>query len=104
MDEALLHDTILRISKMELCFDRLREASETNPAALKEDPILKEHLHTLTRYYEGGQWLCDYALDEQGLLPHDLKRGVLSQDALFNFLDSLNYRLSGGEQQKSDGI
>ena len=40
MDEALLHDTILRISKMELCFDRLREASEANPAALKEDPIL----------------------------------------------------------------
>ena len=30
---------------------------------------------------------CDYEADERGELPPDLKRGVLSQDALYNLLE-----------------
>ena len=37
-------------------------------------------------YYDSGQWLRDYETDEAGLLPKDLKRGVLSEDAVYNFL------------------
>ena len=33
-------------------------------------------------------WLFS-AVDEKGLLPKDLKRGVLSQDAVYDFLSSL---------------
>ncbi|MBQ7896430.1 MAG: DUF4298 domain-containing protein [Oscillospiraceae bacterium] len=77
---------IERIQKMEEIFDSLLKAQ---PQALNEDPDLKEQLQILSEYYEGGQWLRDYELDEKGLLPKDLKRGVLSQDAVYDFLSSL---------------
>lgn len=72
---------------MEQCFELLQDISVTNPSALQEDPSVSAMLDTLIRYYEGGQWLRDYELDEQGLLPPNLKRGVLAQDSIFDFLD-----------------
>lgn len=85
----MMHKVIARIAQMEQCFDALLGAE---PSAIRKDPALQAQLKALTQYYEGGQWLRDYALDEQGLLPSNLKRGVLSQDALFDFLDRINER------------
>ena len=33
----------------------------------------------------------DYQLDEQGLFPPGLKRGVLSEDGVYNFLTELEH-------------
>ena len=48
-------------------------------------------LRTLTgkleAYYTGDDWKRDFADDEAGLLPKELKRGVLSEDGLYNLLD-----------------
>ena len=44
----------------------------------------------LKSYYQNGLWLEDYESDERGELPRGLKRGVLSQDALYNFLSDLD--------------
>ena len=38
-------------------------------------------------YYASGEWMEDYEADERGELPPDLKRGVLSQDALYELLE-----------------
>ena len=73
-----LEEAIRRIQRMEEIFD----AVQADPG----HPSLGE----LVRYYEGGQWLRDYELDEEGRLPRDLKRGVLSQDGIYNLLDDLN--------------
>lgn len=79
----MIQVTVERIRKMEQYFDALQ-----NPEA--EDPdTLREMLQSLQHYYESGQWLQDYEQDEKGLLPKDLKRGVLSQDAVYDFLESL---------------
>ena len=67
-------EAIRRIQYMEELFDALQ--ADLSPDALR----------VLMQYYESGQWLEDYQLDEQGLLPPGLKRGVLSQDAVYNFL------------------
>ena len=82
-----IDEAIERITLMERCFDALQSA---DAAAIKADASLKEQLRLLTQYYHGGQWLQDYELDEKGLLPCDLKRGVLSQDAVFDLLDKIN--------------
>lgn len=66
-----------RIRRMEACFDRIRETA---------DP---EALRTLKEYYENGQWLEDYERDERGEFPPDLKRGVLSQDGLYDLLGEI---------------
>lgn len=36
--------------------------------------------------YESGEWREDYEADERGELPPNMKRGVLSQDALYDLL------------------
>ena len=88
MEKTVSPETIDRIRQMEACFDALQQAMAQNPAA-DHEPWFKTQLQLLLAYYNGGQWLRDYALDEAGLLPPDLKRGVLSQDAVYNFLASL---------------
>lgn len=65
-------DIIERIQYMEALYDRARETGE-----LPQE---------LTDYYFGGQWLADYQADERGELPADLKRGVLSEDGVWNLL------------------
>ena len=45
-----------------------------------------EALRALNEYLSSGLWLEDYEADERGELPPDLKRGVLSQDALYDLL------------------
>ena len=68
-------DIIERVTYMEALFDRARA----------ERVIPKE----LTDYYFGGQWLLDYQADERGELPADLKRGVLSEDGVWNLITEL---------------
>ena len=38
---------------------------------------------------DGDPIVKDYELDEQGMIPNHIKRGVLSQDALYNFFDDI---------------
>ncbi len=48
---------------------------------------LTEALDKLSSYYSSPEWKQDFADDEAGLLPEDLKRGVLSEDGIYNLLD-----------------
>ena len=84
MESYILQDAIDRIRKMEALFDTLQRTEA------RRDPDFSKQLQRLVQYYEGGQWLRDYELDEKGFLPNDLKRGVLSEDAVYNFLTELN--------------
>ena len=43
----------------------------------------------LKEYMDSGQWRLDYEADEAGEIPPALKRGVLSQDGLYNLLENL---------------
>ena len=63
---------IERITHMEALYDRARETGRIP--------------QSLIDYYESGQWLRDYEADERGELPVTLKRGVLSQDGLWDLL------------------
>ncbi len=76
---------IERIERMEKCFDTLLCGAAQNPPVIEE-----ELLALLTDYYENGQWLRDWELDERGYLPRELKRGVLSEDGVYNFLAGLD--------------
>ena len=82
----MIQDAIDRVCQMEQYFDILQKVADDNPDALREDASVREMLRILLQYYESGQWLQDYELDEKGLLPRDLKRGVLAQDSVYDFL------------------
>ena len=47
---------------------------------------LENNLSILRDYMESGQWQKDFEADEAGLIPQDLPREVLSEDALYNLL------------------
>ena len=71
-----------RIRGMEAAFDEALCALERG----ERDARFLKNIRLLEEYVSSGQWLRDYESDEQGLLPARLKRGVLSQDALYNLL------------------
>ena len=88
-EQTDINEAITRIQHMEQCFDTLLSAAQGNARAIYHSSQLSTLLTQLLRYYDGGQWLHDYEMDEQGILPPHLKRGVLSQDAVFDFLSML---------------
>ena len=47
-----------------------------------------ELLKALSDYYSSPAWKRDFAADEAGLLPKDMKRGVLSEDGIYNLLEA----------------
>ena len=82
----MLKTTIEKKKKMEVYFDALSSAVKSNPQILKEDVNMQKMLCELTSYYESGLWLQDFEADERGELPKNLKRGVLSEDGVYNLL------------------
>jgi hypothetical protein len=46
-----------------------------------------ELLEELSDYYGSPAWKRDFAADEAGLLPNNLKRGVLSEDGIYDLLE-----------------
>ena len=78
--------SIDRVRRMESYFDCVRDAAEKEPFSARWDLPVQEMLQQLTAYFENGQWLADYICDEQGGFPPGLKRGVLSQDGLYDLL------------------
>ena len=79
-------EQIERIRRMEQLFDLAKEAMEELVITLEKYKELQKAIAVLSEYYGSKDWKQDYADDEAGLLPKDLKRGVLSEDGLWNLL------------------
>ena len=80
-------DRIHRIAEMEIRLNRavfwLREMDK----ALDGYQLIQEDLRTLEEYYGSPIWKEDFEADEAGLLPNDLKRGVLTEDGIDDVLE-----------------
>jgi hypothetical protein len=92
LERIKLKIAVSRISKMEEVFDDLRFSFEKSKEEFYKNKNLQKKLKSLTDYYESGKWLKDYQLDEQNLLPRTLKRGILSQDGIYDFLSEVENR------------
>ena len=78
--------TVQRIAAMEAAFDRTALAVRMMESALDTYETVKVDIDRLTEYLESGAWREDFEADEAGLIPKDLKRGVLSEDGLYDLL------------------
>ena len=72
---------------MEEAFDAASAAVRALSDALNGYEEAREALDRLTEYYESPLWREDFEADEAGLLPPDLKRGVLGEDGLWDLLE-----------------
>ena len=77
---------IARIRKMERRLDRALAAVKRLSAALDKWEETQDDIAALNEYYGSGDWRKDFEDDEAGLLPAELKRGVLSEDGIWNLL------------------
>ena len=77
-----------RIAHMESLFDRSLEVVERLENALEAFAEIAPDIAELETYYTSSQWRKDFEADESGKLPRDLKRGVLSEDGLWNLLEA----------------
>lgn len=73
-------EQIARITHMEQILNKAEEAIRV---LLELHPQIEE----LSAYYGSKDWFADYDADRAGLLPPDLKRGVLSEDAVYDLLE-----------------
>ena len=78
-----------RIRQMELRMERAAKAVMELSAALENYEAVQEDIAELERYYGSEAWKQDFADDEVGLLPADLKRGALSEDGIWNLLEDV---------------
>ena len=79
-------EQIERIEEMERCLDASERAVRELSEALSAFEEVQPQFRKLSDYYGSVQWMQDYEDDEEGKLPLDLKRGVLSEDAVYDLI------------------
>ena len=92
-DKKDISKNIKRITEMEEKLNRVQSVLEKLNESLEEYESVSKDIKDLEKYYIGKNWKEDLKLDEEGKLPKDLKRGVLSEDAVYDLLD-LNKEIS----------
>lgn len=75
-----------RIKEMEQRMNRASVAVMELSAALDKFEAVKDDVEKLNAYYGSSEWKKDYDDDRDGRLPEGLRRGVLSEDGLWNLL------------------
>ena len=75
-----------RITHMEGLLDKCTEVMGRLEQALEDFNALASDIAELEAYYTSPQWRKDFEADEAGKLPKDLKRGVLSEDGIYDLL------------------
>lgn len=85
-DSTETTERIRRIIEMESRYDRISQALHTAGVCPDHLDSIRNDVQALSIYYEGSLWREDFEADEAGLLPPALKRGVLSEDGVYNLL------------------
>ena len=82
-------EAVARVCAMEELFDRALSLSKKEKKTAREEKELEAAAARLKEYYESPLWREDFEADEAGKFPKDLKRGVLSEDGIYNLLDEI---------------
>lgn len=94
---------LIRIREMEQRLTGALEAIRQMEEALNRYEAIQNDIAILSTYLNSDEWRQDLADDERGFLPPDLKRGVLSEDGIWNMLDD-NTRLARQMQTLADQL
>ena len=86
-------ELIMRVTEMERLYDEVSLAVSENGGNVPNNPEITSMLRTLIYYMDSGLWLRDYEADERRELPPHMKRGVLSQDGLYNLIGDTEKQL-----------
>lgn len=77
----------LHIAQMESILDNAMQKMDNLEKAIEEFKAYQPEIQKLEAYYTSPQWMADFEADEVGQFPDKLKRGVLSEDGIWNMLE-----------------
>ena len=72
---------------MEGILNRATQKMDALEKKIAEYEEVQAEIQKLEEYYTSQQWKDDFAMDEKGELPDKLKRGILSEDGIYNLLE-----------------
>lgn len=75
------------IYAMESILDKATHKMDALEKMISEYEDFQSEIKKLEAYFTSQQWKDDYAMEEAGKIPEKLKRGVLSQDGIWNMLE-----------------
>ncbi len=75
------------IYQMENILDNAIQKMDALEKKIAEYEAFQAEIQKLEAYYTSPQWKADFAADEAGQYPDKLKRGVLSEDGIWNMLE-----------------
>ena len=67
---------------------RVQDAAALDEARRTVEPF-REEIEALDYYQRSGLWQQDFEADEAGKLPSGIRRSVLSEDGLYNLLETI---------------
>lgn len=77
----------LHIFEMEAILDKANSKIEALEEQIKDFEEFQTEIKKLEAYYTSQQWKVDFEMDEKEEFPKNLKRGVLSEDGIYNMLE-----------------
>ena len=72
---------------MEAILDKAIQKMDALEARIADYENFQSEIMKLEEYYSSQQWKDDFTLDEEGDFTENLKRGVLSEDGIYNVLE-----------------
>lgn len=78
------------IFEMESILEKATQMMDELEEKIEEFEAFQSEIRKLEAYYTSPQWKADFEADEAGQYPDQLKRGVLSEDGIWNLLERNN--------------
>ena len=75
------------IYQMEAILDKAQQKMDALEQQIADFKEYQAKIQELEAYYMSQQWKDDFAMDEDGKFPKRLKKGVLSEDGIYNMLE-----------------
>jgi hypothetical protein len=85
-EQGMSESRVQRITRMEQALNEAAQAVSALDRAIEGYRGALERIGELRRYYESDEWMEDVKADEDGKLPENLPRGVLTEDAIYDLL------------------
>ncbi len=79
-------NAIERIKYFEFIYDEISKNINSLKNSLNQYEENLSKLKELKEYYTSNRYMEDFILDERGLIPKDIKRGILSEDSIEDLL------------------
>lgn len=87
MDQTTL---LTRVISMEYRYDEVSRVMNALEKAVGEYEGIRSEIEILKEYVDSGLWIKDFEADEAGAIPATIKRGVLSEDGLYDLLQDMD--------------